>query len=98
MDQPNTMAPAPPPDVWAAGQAYEPYIGRWSRLVAREFVDWLALPSGARWLDIGCGTGALTQTIPARAAPAAVMGLDQSDGFVALAGQDARGRPIVLPS
>ena len=47
MDQSNTMTPAPPPDVWAAGQAYEPYMGRWSRLVARDFVDWLAFPSGA---------------------------------------------------
>jgi len=96
MDQSNTMAPTQPRDVWAAGQAYEPYMGRWSRLVARDFVDWLALPSGARWLDIGCGTGALTQTIAARAAPAAVMGLDRSDGFVAFAGQDAWGRHIVF--
>ncbi len=38
-------------DVWASGDAYEPYVGRWSRLVGREFVDWLALPHGMRWLD-----------------------------------------------
>jgi len=42
--------------VWASGRDYEPYVGRWSRHVGREFVDWLAIPPGARWLDLGCGT------------------------------------------
>jgi ubiquinone/menaquinone biosynthesis C-methylase UbiE len=56
-------------DKWSAGDAYEPYVGRWSRLVAAEFVDWLNVAKGARWLDIGCGTGALTETILDRAAP-----------------------------
>jgi len=50
-------------DTWASGTAYEPYVGRWSRLVAREFLAWLAIPPGACWLDVGCGTGALSQTI-----------------------------------
>ena len=45
-------------DVWASGAAYEPYVGRWSRLVAREFLNWLAVPARGRWLDVGCGTGA----------------------------------------
>lgn len=44
--------------LWASGDAYEPYVGRWSRLVARRFVDWLDLPAGWAWLDVGCGTGA----------------------------------------
>ena len=70
-------------DVWASGDAYEPYVGRWSRLVARDFVDWLKVPTGQRWLDIGCGTGALSQTILERAAPQELMGVDPSDGFVA---------------
>lgn len=71
--------------VWASGRAYEPYVGRWSRLVAREFVDWLALPPRARWLDLGCGTGALTETILRRADPAQVDGIDPSKGYLALA-------------
>lgn len=70
------------PDVWASGDAYEPYIGRWSRLVAREFLDWLAVAPGARWLDIGCGTGALTEAILDRASPAHVEGLDRSLDYV----------------
>src|SRR4051794_17378883 len=50
-------------DIWATGAAHEPYVGRWSRLVAREFIQWLAVPPESRWLDVGCGTGALSQTI-----------------------------------
>ena len=69
-------------DVWAAGRLYEPYVGRWSRLVAREFLDWLAVPQGRDWVDVGCGTGALTQTILARAAPLRTTGIDPSQGFV----------------
>ena len=32
-------------DVWAAGDLYEPYVGRWSRLVAGEFLEWLTVPA-----------------------------------------------------
>ena len=70
-------------ELWAAGDAYEPYVGRWSRLVAREFVAWLGCPPGLAWLDVGCGTGALTQTILAQAAPREVVGVDPSPGFIA---------------
>ena len=82
-------------EVWAAGEAYEPYVGRWSRLVAREFVSWLALPVGGRWLDVGCGTGALSQTILDLAAPREVVGVDQSQDYVAYTRQkvvDSRAR------
>ena len=69
-------------DVWASGDAYEFYVGRWSRLIARDFVDWLEVPADRRWLDIGCGTGALSQTILERAAPQSLMGVDPSEGFI----------------
>ncbi len=72
-------------EVWASGAAYEPYVGRWSRLVAQEFLSWLAVSSASRWLDVGCGTGALSQTILQRMAPAQVKGIDRSEGFVAFA-------------
>lgn len=71
--------------IWAVGDAYEPYVGRWSRLVARDLLAWLAVPPGARWLDVGCGTGALSATILALATPGAVTGVDQSEGYVAYA-------------
>jgi SAM-dependent methyltransferase len=71
---------------WDSGDAYEPYVGRWSRLVAREFVRWLAAPPGSRWLDVGCGTGALIQTVLELAAPGEVVGKDPSAAYIALAG------------
>lgn len=73
---------ARPQDTWASGDAYEPYVGRWSRLVAREFLDWLGVPSGSHWLDVGCGTGALSQTILEETAPAQIKGIDRSDGYI----------------
>lgn len=72
-------------EVWASGDLYEPYVGRWSRLVAQEFIRWLAIPQGGRWLDVGCGTGALSQTILAQANPKKVKGIDRSQGFVEFA-------------
>ena len=74
-----------PKDVWASGAAYEPYVGRWSRLVAREFLAWLGVPAGSRWLDVGCGTGALSQTILNFAAPSEVTGIDAAAGYIAYA-------------
>src|SRR5581483_10185609 len=79
-----------PAEAWASGAAYEPYVGRWSRLVAREFLGWLAVPPGGRWLDVGCGTGALSQTILTVAEPSAVKGIDASAGYVAFARQQVR--------
>ena len=72
-------------DVWASGDAYEPYIGRWSRLVAHEFLAWIDVPQGARWIDVGCGTGALTDVIVREARPAAVQSVDPSPAYIAFA-------------
>ncbi|HEY7176269.1 MAG TPA: class I SAM-dependent methyltransferase, partial [Micromonosporaceae bacterium] len=72
-------------EVWAVGDAYESYVGRWSRRVAAEFLGWLSVSVDSRWLDAGCGTGALTSTILAAAGPRAVVGLDPSGGFVSTA-------------
>ncbi|MFD9338270.1 class I SAM-dependent methyltransferase [Streptomyces sp. NPDC060028] len=78
-------------DVWAAGDAYERYMGRWSRLVARAFTGRLrggdGLPCGddLRWLDVGCGTGALTGRVVELRRPRAVLGVDRSAAFVATA-------------
>ena len=72
-------------DVWASGDAYEPYVGRWSRAVARQFLAWLDMPPGGRWLDVGCGTGALSETILEVTHPSEVVGVDPSAGYVAYA-------------
>ena len=72
-------------DAWDSGDAYEPYVGRWSRLVAREFLRWLAMPPDSCWLDVGCGTGALVEAILALAAPREVVGIDPSPAYIAFA-------------
>ena len=81
---------------WDSGDAYEPYVGRWSRLVAQDFVSWLAVPPESHWLDVGCGTGALSQTIREFGAPGEVVGIDPSASYVASAdarmGDDPRAR------
>ena len=68
---------------WAGGADYESYVGRLSRRVAPMFVDWLDVAAGADWVDVGCGTGALTATILDRAAPSSVIGIDPSEAFLA---------------
>jgi SAM-dependent methyltransferase len=71
-----------PGDRWASGDAYEAYMGRWSRVVARVFLDWLAPAPGLHWLDVGCGTGALTSAIARTCRPASVLGCDPSAAFI----------------
>ncbi len=89
MEQPQ------PKEMWASGAVYEPYVGRWSRRVAREFVAWLAVPPAQRWLDAGCGTGALSQTILEWTSPQAVQGIDPSAGFITYAREHIRdGRAV----
>jgi SAM-dependent methyltransferase len=70
-------------EVWSVGDAYEAYVGRWSRRVAEAFLHWLDMPAGRSWLDVGCGTGALTGTVLALADPARVVGVDTSQRFLA---------------
>jgi SAM-dependent methyltransferase len=72
-------------DRWSSGEAYERYVGRWSRPVAGDFVAWLALAVHSDWLDVGCGTGALTEVLLAQAAPGRVEGIDASEAYVATA-------------
>lgn len=72
-------------DAWNSGDAYEPYIGRWSRMIADLFVTWLDPASNEAWVEVGCGTGALTEAIVTAAAPASVLALEPSDGYIAFA-------------
>ena len=70
---------------WGAGDPYELYVGRWSRKVAVEFLDWISVPARSAWADVGCGTGALTQCILARCDPLSIAGIDKAEGFIATA-------------
>ncbi|MFD7981168.1 class I SAM-dependent methyltransferase [Streptomyces sp. NPDC059071] len=78
-------------DAWESGPAYERYMGRWSRLVAARFTEWLDPAEGLRWLDVGCGTGALSAAVAERCRPRVLLGLDLSEPFVRAARATARG-------
>jgi SAM-dependent methyltransferase len=68
-------------DAWTDADAYDGYIGRWSALVAHEFLAWLAVPPGQRWLEVGCGTGQLTRAILARTAPRGVVAVEPAPAY-----------------
>jgi trans-aconitate methyltransferase len=70
-------------DRWDDAAGYERFMGRWSRPLARAFVDWLAVRHAADWLEIGCGTGALTAAICERAHPASLLACDTAVELVA---------------
>ena len=70
-------------DRWLAGDAYEAYMGRWSRRLAQTFVEWVRPAPSAHWLEIGCGTGALTSAICRLCEPASIVACDRSESFVA---------------
>lgn len=86
------MAQGQVPDTWEQGAPYEQYVGRWSRQVAPLFLKWLDVPAGRRWLDVGCGTGALCAAILEACAPLSVVGVDPSQGFLDAARQQLAGR------
>ena len=58
--------------------AYERYMGRWSRAIGEKFLTWIAPPKNAYWLDVGCGTGAFTELILKNCAPEKVVAIDPS--------------------
>jgi SAM-dependent methyltransferase len=84
-----------------AGDAYDAFMGRWSRRLARAFVAWLQPPRLANWLELGCGTGALTSTICELSEPASIIACDVSEPFVEYARAhlpDARATFVVAGS
>lgn len=70
------------PALWGAADAYERYMGRWSRKAAPLFLDWLDAPQGMIWADIGCGTGELSLQIASRCGPSRLVGIDTSAAFL----------------
>ncbi len=76
------MASVPGPSMWRGADAYQAYMGRWSRPMAQAFIAWFAVANADRWLDVGCGTGALTAAVLDAANPIAVIGIDPSSEFL----------------
>jgi SAM-dependent methyltransferase len=77
-------------DAWQAGDSYDAYMGRWSRRIAPLFLDWLGVRDGLDWLEVGCGTGALSGAILERCQPKSLVAIDPSDGFLAKARESVR--------
>jgi SAM-dependent methyltransferase len=78
-----TVQPTSPTgDRWVTGDAYEAYMGRWSRPLAQVFVEWLQAAPAGRWHEVGCGTGALTSAMCELCAPASIVACDPSASFV----------------
>jgi len=71
--------------VFDAADDYERFMGRWSRAIGEKFLDWLGAPVNARWLDVGCGTGAFSELIGKRCTPASRAGIDPSPEQIAYA-------------
>lgn len=69
-------------DLWESGNPYEYFMGRWSRLVGKSFIDWLSAQPEKKWLDVGCGTGALSEAVLSTQNPSGLVAIDQSEGFV----------------
>jgi len=82
-------------DTWERGSPYEQYVGRWSRRVAPLFLSWLDVPAGRRWLDVGCGTGALCAAIADRSSPSSVAGVEPSEGFLRAAKENLADRAML---
>jgi SAM-dependent methyltransferase len=84
-----------PKENWGSGGPYEQYVGRWSRKIAREFLNLLQIAPGQKWSDVGCGTGALVDVILSGCEPQSIAAIDKSEGFVAEARRritDSRAR------
>src|ERR1051326_5955202 len=63
--------------------AYDRFMGRYSRPLAVPFADFVGLPLDGRVLDVGCGSGALTAELARRAGPGRVTAVDPSEEYVA---------------
>jgi len=74
-------------DKWTSGADYDRWMGRWSYLLAQEFLQWLNLPASLKWIDVCCGSGVITEAIVERNSPASVVGIDASSDQISFARQ-----------
>ena len=72
-------------DSWQGGDLYEQFMGRWSKVIAQVFLQWLPVSEDKRWLDVGCGTGALSRLVLGKKQAKEVLAIDASPEFIAFA-------------
>ena len=92
----GSLIPSEPPMMqpqirYDDGAAYERMMGAWSRIAGEIFLDWLAPSPGLRWIDVGCGSGAFSELLMERCAPAEVQGIDPSEAQLSFARARAVG-------
>ena len=76
--------------MFSQGDAYEMYMGRWSRLLAPAYVLFAGIKDGERVLDMGTGTGSLAAAVEANTKAAEIVGIDPSAGSISYAKKGAR--------
>jgi SAM-dependent methyltransferase len=74
------------------GAAYERFMGPWTRAIGSVFLDWMSIPTGQRWLEVGCGTGTFTELLIETAAPSSVIAIDPAPAQI----EQARAKPVSL--
>jgi ubiquinone/menaquinone biosynthesis C-methylase UbiE len=77
-------------------KGYERLMGSASRAAGSVFLEWLDPPAGARWLDVGCGTGAFTGLIIDRCSPRSVHAIDPSKPQIEHARRQLSGMRVDL--
>ena len=77
-------------------RAYEHFMGRWSRAAGTTFLDWIAPPKNASWLDVGCGTGAFTKLVIEKCDPLAIVGIDPSTAQINFALTQPAARQVTF--
>ena len=87
---------SPEPIKFTDGDAYERFMTPWSRSAGDVFLDWLALPAGLAWVDVGCGNGAFTDLVLHKAAPGRVSAIDPSEAQIKSARAKLQGKPVEL--
>src|SRR5262245_29294620 len=76
------------------GAAYEVFLGRRSRRLADQLLDFAAFADDGALLDVGCGTGSLTGAMAARWPDRRIVGVDSSQAFLAFARSRGLGAAV----
>ncbi len=71
--------------LFSEAEAYERFMGRWSRALAPLLVQFAGVRDADAVLDVGAGTGALTAAVSAVAPTSTIVGIDPAAPYVALA-------------